>query len=41
MLAGYVTTNAFLLIMNDLPYAGKGAMAAVGIGWQSVGYHSR
>jgi ABC-type uncharacterized transport system substrate-binding protein len=39
-IAGVCNKQHIPLIMNDLPYVGKGAMAAVGIGWQSVGYHS-
>ena len=39
-IAGVCNDQHIPLIMNDLPYVGKGAMAAIGIGWQSVGYHS-
>ncbi len=39
-IAGVCSKQSVPLIVNDLPYVGKGAFAAIGIGWQSVGYYS-
>lgn len=39
-IAGICEKNDIPLIVNDLPYTKNGAMAAVGIGWESVGYYS-
>ncbi len=39
-IAGVCNKQSVPLIVNDLPFVGKGAFAAIGIGWQSVGYHS-
>lgn len=39
-IAGVCNSNAIPLVVNDLPFVGKGAFAAIGIGWQQVGYHS-
>ncbi|MCK9399298.1 MAG: ABC transporter substrate-binding protein [Bacteroidales bacterium] len=39
-IAGVCNNQHIPLIVNDLPFVGKGAFAAIGIGWQSVGYHS-
>ena len=39
-IAGICNKQSIPLIVNDLPFVGKGAFAAIGIGWKSVGYHS-
>jgi ABC-type uncharacterized transport system substrate-binding protein len=39
-IAGICERQNIPLIVNDLPYIKNGALAAVGIGWESVGYHS-
>lgn len=39
-IAGVCNKSAIPLVVNDLPYVGMGAFAGIGIGWQSVGYHS-
>lgn len=39
-IAGVCSKQSVPLIVNDLPYVGKGAFAAIGIGWQSVGLYS-
>ncbi|MFO7615696.1 MAG: ABC transporter substrate-binding protein [Bacteroidales bacterium] len=39
-IAGVCEKHNIPLIVNDLPYIQNGALAAVGIGWESVGYHS-
>jgi ABC-type uncharacterized transport system substrate-binding protein len=40
VIAGVCNKQSIPLIVNDLPFVGKGAFAAIGIGWKSVGYHS-
>ena len=39
-IAGICNRQSVPLVVNDLPFVGKGAFAAIGIGWKSVGYHS-
>ena len=39
-IAGICNKQSIPLVVNDSPFVGKGAVAAVGIGWRSVGYHS-
>jgi ABC-type uncharacterized transport system substrate-binding protein len=39
-IAGVCNKQSIPLIVNDLPLVKKGAFAAIGIGWKSVGYYS-
>lgn len=39
-IAGVCNKQSIPLVVNDLPLVSKGAFAAIGIGWKSVGYYS-
>ncbi len=39
-IAGVCKKQSIPLVVNDLPLVAKGAFAAIGIGWKSVGYYS-
>jgi len=39
-IAGLCNKHSIPLIVNDTPFVGKGALAAIGIGWERVGYRT-
>ena len=39
-IAGLCNKNSIPLVMNDMPFVGKGALAGIGPGWKGVGYHA-
>jgi len=39
-IAGVCNSNHLPLVVNEMAFVSKGAFAGIGIGWQSVGYHT-